>query len=276
MESVVKRIEDMFLTKSETVIADFIIENLDTVGLLTSHKLAQAVDVSDTSVIRFVHKLGYPTYAQFRNDMNGRISATMRRGAIQPESEQSDREMVGAMSSEILSSLTNAFTHLDDACVQKVVDVLMKSRHKYIAGFHTTAGCAQYMATRLVKLVPHVIPVTNADASSVETILDIGPEDCLIVYTFLKHSKINAPLMTLARQNGAKIILITDRPSTPLTHKADVTLLTRIRGSGSIYSFAAPLVVSEILLMTMLERSGSDGESRMHRLESILDNTDLF
>lgn len=279
MDPLIQKIEELLLTPSESRVADFIIDHLDTVGLYTSRALADSVGVSDTSVIRLVHKLGFETYTQFRGEMNARITRQYK-SPLTPEGQAMEdypqRTQTATLHGSILESLQKTFARVDDAVVRQIVDILLQSKHKYIAGFHTTASCAQYMATRLVKLLPHVIPVVNADASSVETILDIGPEDCLLVYSFLRYAKINAALMKLAKQNGAKIILITDRLVSPLARKADIVLLTPIDSSSQVYSYVAPLSVSEMVLMTLIAESGSDGEARMHRLEHLLESAELY
>lgn len=283
MDPIVKKIEDLFLTKSEARIADYIIDNLDTIGLMTSRDLAKTVNVSDTSVIRFVHKLGFSTYALFRSEMNARIARHYSKpyAALTDADEDAPPQShtdgnVQAVSGTILDSLQRTFSRLDDKTIQQIVNILLGSEHKYIAGFHTTAGCAQYMATRLIKLLPHVIPVVNADASSVEAVLDIGPEDCLMVYSFMHYSKVNAPLMNLARQKGAKVILITDKATSPLARKADIVLLTPIDTNDLAYSYVAPLSVSEVVLMTLIAESGSDGEARMRWLEGLLEHAELY
>lgn len=282
MDPIVKRIEELFLTRSEARIADFIIDNLDTIGLMTSRELAKAVNVSDTSVIRFVHKLGFPTYARFRAEMNSRICRHFSAAGLDgTEAEEDTPQPVSqtqahVVSGTIMDNLQRTFHRLEDGTIRQIVDILLRSEHKYIAGFHTTACCAEYMATRLVKLLPHVIPVVNADASSVEAMLDISPADCLMVYSFLHYSKINAPLMNLARQKGAKIILVTDKATSPLVRKADIVLLTPIDTGEGAYSYVAPLSVSEIILMMLIAQSGSDGEARMRWLEDLLEHAELY
>ena len=81
--------------------------------------------------------------------------------------------------------------------------------------------------------------------------------------------------MNLAKQNGAKVILVTDRASSPPVRKADIVLFTPIDTGNQSYSYVAPLSVSEILLMTLIAESGSDGEARMHRLENLLESAEL-
>ncbi len=285
MDKILEKIQDMDLSRVDVRIADYISEHLDTIGLQTSSSLAAMIGVSDTSLIRFVRKLGYRSYLDFRSEMNVRITKQYQEAqesrltqAEEPSAliDCSENNLVRQVSSDILDNLKKAISWLDNQTVQEVVDLLINSEHKCVAGFHTTASCAKYMAARLGQLLPHVISLTNADASSVETILDINEKDCLMVYSFLRHAKINAPLMDIARSNGAKIILVTDRISSPLAKKADAVLLAPVDGSNIAYSLATPMCISEVLLMMIINQSGKDSEHRLHRLEELMKDTKLY
>ena len=66
MDDLVKKIQGMSLTRTDAEIAEYILANLNTIGFQTSTSLAEAIGVSDTSVIRFIRKLGFKGYADFR------------------------------------------------------------------------------------------------------------------------------------------------------------------------------------------------------------------
>ena len=66
MEDVIKKIQNMSLSKTDAKIASYICDHLDTVGLQTSTTMAEIIGVSDTSVVRFVRKLGFKGYIEFQ------------------------------------------------------------------------------------------------------------------------------------------------------------------------------------------------------------------
>ena len=74
MDDLVKKIQGMSLTRTDAEIAEYILANLNTIGFQTSTSLAEAIGVSDTSVIRFIRKLGFKGYADFRGEMNARAA----------------------------------------------------------------------------------------------------------------------------------------------------------------------------------------------------------
>ena len=63
MNEIAAKIQKLSLTQKDRIIADYILEHLDMIGLQTSTTLAQDIGVSDTSVIRFIRKLGFKGYA---------------------------------------------------------------------------------------------------------------------------------------------------------------------------------------------------------------------
>lgn len=220
MEDLVRKIQSMTLTRTDAEIAEYILAHLSTIGFQTSTTMAEEIGVSDTSVIRFIRKLGFKGYADFRSEMNARTARQIDRA--QPDLTPGEKylrtlehlgsgSLISDVSQYTLNNLQKSYAQLDQGTVEQIVDILLRSDRKYIAGFRGTACCAQYMASKLLFLTPHVVPILHADATAVENLLDITERDCLFLYSFPRYSEIARPLMEIARESGAKVILMTDR-----------------------------------------------------------------
>lgn len=59
MEDLTKKIQSMQLTKTDRRIADYILEHMDSMGFQTLTSLSIEIGISDTSIIRFIRKLGF-------------------------------------------------------------------------------------------------------------------------------------------------------------------------------------------------------------------------
>jgi len=285
MENLERQIRGMDLTRTDAAIADYILEHLDTVGLQTSISLSQAIGVSDTSVIRFIRKLGFSGYAEFRSEMGNRI----QRQIVQNQQDLSPSQkyeaaqkllnrdtLVENVSNYVLDNLQRSLSKLDNEKVQEVVDIILGSDHKYVAAFRGTACCAQYMASKLILLQPRVIPVIRGDGTAIEILTDIREGDCLILYSFPRYSKICFTLADIAKGHGAKIILITDRLTSPLACKADHVLIACVNGMGFTNSYVAPLCVSEVILMAVSERNAETQNMRIHEMDAFINESELF
>lgn len=67
LEKIENRLFD--LTKSENIIANYILRKPEDVELYTITKIAEFTGTSKSAVLRFCQKLGYEGYSEFRYDM---------------------------------------------------------------------------------------------------------------------------------------------------------------------------------------------------------------
>ena len=285
MEDLVHKIQSMTLTRTDAEIAEYILAHLSTIGFQTSTTMAEEIGVSDTSVIRFIRKLGFKGYADFRSEMNARTARQIDRA--QPDLNPREKylrtlehlgsdSLISDVSQYTLNNLRKSYAQLDQGTVEQVVDILLRSDRKYIAGFRGTACCAQYMASKLLFLTPHVVPILHADASAVENLLDITDRDCLFLYSFPRYSEIARPLLEIARESGAKVILMTDRRTSPLANKADVVLTAQVDGLGFTNSYVAPLSLSEVILLSVSGRKDVTDSKRFNRIDSVMEREKLY
>lgn len=285
MEDLVQKIQSMTLTRTDAEIAEYILAHLSTIGFQTSTTMAEEIGVSDTSVIRFIRKLGFKGYADFRSEMNARTARQIDRA--QPDLNPGEKylrtlehlgsdSLISDVSQYTLNNLRKSYAQLDQGTVEQVVDILLRSDRKYIAGFRGTACCAQYMASKLLFLTPHVVPILHADATAVENLLDITDRDCLFLYSFPRYSEIARPLLEIARESGAKVILMTDRRTSPLANKADVVLTAQVDGLGFTNSYVAPLSLSEVILLSVSGRRDVTDSKRFNRIDSVMEREKLY
>lgn len=285
MEDLVRKIQSMTLTRTDAEIAEYILAHLSTIGFQTSTTMAEEIGVSDTSVIRFIRKLGFKGYADFRSEMNARTARQIDRA--QPDLTPGEKylrtlehlgssSLISDVSQYTLNNLQKSYAQLDQGTVEQIVDILLSSDRKYIAGFRGTACCAQYMASKLLFLTPHVVPILHADATAVENLLDITERDCLFLYSFPRYSEIARPLTEIARESGAKVILMTDRRTSPLANKADVVVTAQVDGLGFTNSYVAPLSLSEVILLSVSGRRDVTDSKRFNRIDSVMDREKLY
>lgn len=285
MEDLIKKIQNMKLTKIDRVIADYILEHLDTMGLQTLTSVSMELGISDTSIIRFIRKLGFKGYAEFRQEMGDRMAkeySKRKNGLLASEKLASTREslkqesLVHDVLERTLENLEKTFSVLDNVQIWEIADVIAKSRRKYVAGFRGTVSCVEYMASKLTLLVPDVVSVTHPDATAVESLFDIGPDDCLILYSFPRYSELGMPLMELAREQGAKVILFTDGLTSPLASRADYVVTSHVTGLGFANSYVVPLSVTEVILLAISGRSEVKDSGRIGRLDAAMEKWKLY
>ena len=285
MEDLTKKIQSMQLTKTDRRIADYILEHMDSMGFQTLTSLSIEIGISDTSIIRFIRKLGFRGYAEFRQEMGKRIAMEYSRdknGLSLSEKFASTREslqqesLIHDVMQRTMENLEKSLSKLDNETIHMIADLITESKRKYVVGFRGTVSCVEYMTSKLILLLPNVIPITHADATAMERLYDIGEDDCLILYSFPRYSELCEPLMDLARERKAKILLFPDRLTSPLASKADYVIESNVTGLGFANSYVVPLSVTEVILLAISGRADIKNNNRVQNLDMLMEEFKLY
>ena len=154
-----ERIRDIELTKTQKVIADYILDNINTVGFSPIKDVALACGVSDTSVIRFLRELGYEGYTDFKKSINEKLleqynaNLSPMQKFKQSKAHIDTDSVANKVFYNSVTNLSNALINLDDKLIQNIADCLIKSKNKYIAGFRGTSCCADYFWRKAVFVI---------------------------------------------------------------------------------------------------------------------------
>lgn len=285
MKNLEEKIRALSLTATESKIADYLLINSDTLGLKTITTLSSDIGVSDASVFRFLKRLGYKGYSDFRDNCISHIEKQYA-GELYPlksgekffltETHTPGNTILKSVVNHAQDNLGKIFDSINDERIQAAAHLILSCQRKYVSGFRASACCAQYMASKLILLCPLVTAITNGDASAIERLIDISENDCLIMYSFSKYSEINYSLIDIAHKNGAKILLITDHLVTPMTGKADIVMAGPINGIGFTPSYIAPMCISEALLLTINEYMDEKDRVRTEKLDQLLEQRKLY
>ncbi len=282
LDAFLLKIKEMPLSKTDKVIADYLVDHQNLLGLQTATSLALKIGVSDTSIIRFVRKLGFSSYADFKRQMNDQMVRQYNEALSPGEKYRRTRgtldqdNLITAVSDRVIENLQRSCERLDIETIDKVASILIRSRRKFIAGFRGTACCANYMSRKLVFFLSDVICCEQAESSAVERLVDIGLDDCLLLYSFPRYTELNASLIEMAKRQGATVVLITDRITSPLACDADIVLVAAVEGLGFTNSYVVPMCVSEMLLLAVSEKMDVESGDRIKMIESYIDRNRLY
>lgn len=195
MDILSDQIKGLTLSKTEKKVADYLIANQDSIGFSTALDLAREIGTSDTSLIRFVHRMGYPSFSAFKREMGSQLvnnSRAMRSSNKYAKSQAAvDGNVIGEVYERAMDNIRRTCTGLDQQRIREVADILINSRVKYICAFRTAQACAAYMSGKLSYYLPNVLNIGGVENHAVESLIDITPQDCLLMYSFPMYSEVN-------------------------------------------------------------------------------------
>lgn len=277
-----ERIKAKEFTKTEKIIADYILDNINTVGFSPLKDVAIACGVSDTSVIRFLRELGYEGYTDFKKSLNDKLieQYNANLSPMQKFNQSKSQITTESIANEVfynsINNLNNAYLKLDDGLLQNIADCLIASKHKYIAAFRGTSCCADYFWRKAIYFLPGLVLCDKAESETIEKLVDISKDDCLMLFSFPRYSEISFTILELAKKRGAKIIVFTDRITSPLALYADYLVTVSINGVSFTNSYVVPLCYAEALAVIISKKLENSTEERLNLLEEHIYKSNLY
>ena len=284
-------IKNTKLTKTEQIIAEYILHNFNTIGFMTTTDIGDVLNVSEASIFRLARSLGYNGFNDLKNEIKQIVTEQLN---LSNESQHEYSQLAPIerfkTNLEKLSSkgsierLTqNAISSIDDVVMRNNRDdintclkIIAKSRNKYICGFRSTAFVAEFFAFELLFLLDNVIVNTHADGKAIERIVDINSEDCVVLFAYPRYSKINTIIKQIALDAGAKIILVIDKITSELAKDVDIVLACNPR-SLSYYNSIIPMTfICEILIIGLSKRLPGNFETRSDFICKYMDPAGLY
>ena len=250
----------------ERRIADFILENTHLLRDYSSQQLANALGISQSSVVKFSQKLGFKGYPDLKFSIG---EAVARNGADADPAEDAATDGQQVLSEELWRAKGRAEeeTRLlnPPERIDAVVDMLRGADKAFVVGTGEDGVSARAFAIRLSLLgfpaIHHYDPVlVPAEVATSQ------PGDLLILFSERGQSSALCQLARLFQKRGGKVVSVTRHTANPLRAHADLALLVSAHDERShveplLYQAALQQLLDLLFLLLCAD------ESRRRRLD---------
>lgn len=270
-------IKNASLTKKERLIADYVLSHFRDLCVMTSTELANAVELSHSSVIRFTKDLGFSGYTEFQKAIRMQydtylknhqessiIAATKTNKDLEKLSKENIPETIEKIANQ---NIKYVITHNSHEIFDKASDAIIKSKNKYVIGTHYCAASAAFLSTTLRNCLSMVFSEPNISQSTFDFLSDIKRNDCIIIISMPKYSRMSYFAAEMAKKAGATIVIFTDTPTAPIAKFADY-LFTIPIDSATFFDSQVPVLFSaEVLCTYITKKICNDNEKKLNLLK---------
>jgi RpiR family carbohydrate utilization transcriptional regulator len=187
--------------------------------------LAQILEVSESTIVRFCQRLEYQGYQEFKI-LLARDLGTPFRDTYETITSEDDVAAVVHKTFKIsIQALNDTLAVLSPENVEKATALLVNAHHIYIFGCGGSGGAAHVAHQKLLRLGR---PATVCTDPHTQTLLAgmATEQDIVIGISFSGNNEDVIRAMRVAQERRAKTIAITNYPSSPAAKLADVVLST--------------------------------------------------
>ena len=266
-------------SKGQKLIANYILQSYDKAAFMTASKLGKTVNVSESTVVRFAAELGFDGYPSMQKTLQEMIRnklTAIQRVEVSKERIGNQDVMTMVMQSDI-EKIRMTLDETDQVSFNQAVAAIANAKRIYVLGVRSASVLANFISFYFRFMFDNLVSVDTSSISEVfEQIVHISANDVFIGLSFPRYSKRTIKAMQYAKDQGAKVVAITDSKVSPLTKIADVSLLAKSDMASFVDSLVAPLSLVNALIVAISREKAVHLESSLNRLESIWEEYDVY
>lgn len=240
------------LTQSHRQMADYVLAHPLKVSAMSTDELAATLGVSVATANRFARALGFEGYAQFRAALVLGFEATL--APVERLRTKLDRPAVavdvfGGVLADMARNIDTLRQRLDAQGCEQAVAAILKARRIYIVSYGSSGWLGGLLQHYLEPYCENVqlLASVGGPSSGARQLSRVKPRDLVIALTFPRYLSDTVLLARHARDAGATVLALTDRPTSPLAPLATITLYAQTDSAYFASSETVALALIEAL-----------------------------
>ncbi len=267
------------LRVGERKVAQYILDRPEAVPQLTVVELGRASGVSEATVLRLCQTLGFRGYTDFKRRLIADLAASRALGAevaAQPYADVQESDSVAELLYKVLRMDIQALVDTASAVrveqFDRAVCLLNEARRIECYGVGGSGPVVQDAAYRLLRVGLDARCATDSHLQVVHAAL-LRQEDVALCISHSGETQDTLDALLVAHDAGAKTIVITGFPDSPLARAADVTLVTATIGSrwrgDEVPARIAQLCLIDALCVALRVRRGMlEADSVLEKIQA--------
>lgn len=252
------------LTPVERRIAEAVLADPTLLAFGTVSDLADTVDSSRPSVVRFAVKLGFQGYSDMREHAQRSVSAKLSRPTQRIRQKESS---LGRANSALSQSIHGLFENTGHAQLAALAAPIVRANHVWILSGETSRAGAHAMSSGLTMVRPDVHFI--AEHSSGRDLSGAGPGDTAVVFDFARYRRHAVTSAQALVDLGVQLVAITDGPLSPYAAMTDTWCALDIPAIGPFDSSVPSVAMAEMLVAYVAKELQDEARQRIDRTEAL-------
>ncbi|HEX9025583.1 MAG TPA: MurR/RpiR family transcriptional regulator [Clostridium sp.] len=213
------------LSKSEEIIAYFILKEKENIKKLSTKTLATATYTSPSTVVRLSQKLGFSGWNEFKEKYLEELEYLNKHlSDVDPDFPFESHDTFMNIASKIgklsLNSIEDTLSLLKNDEIKKAVNLLCKSQMINVYGVSNSLLMAYDFKHKMLRINKHV-EIMNLPAEQLIVASNSTPANCAILISYSGESKEVLKIAEILKSKNTQMIVLTSIGENSLTAFAD-------------------------------------------------------
>lgn len=259
------------LSIKEKLIADFIINNPKDAVNPSIDTLAKLAGTSETTVVRFVRKIGFKGYQTFRIAL---AQESMSVNSQVFEINLDDKDDVSSLIfKHTIQVLESSATTLNSKDILKIAKRMIKSKSTYLFGLGGSNICAREAYHKFIR-TGIICQFSEDFHMQLMLASQSSKDDCAIIFSHLGNNHDTIAIAEELKARKCKLFVVTSYENSPLARMADVILRTSPLNSDVVAEAFSSNIASStfinILYVEIMKLKGSDGIDALNTMRETI------
>lgn len=265
-------------TAAEKKVADYVLANKTNVQYMSISELADECSVAEATISRFCRRLKLKGYNAFKLAIAKAVAQEQQGDAAEQQParvdpEDSVLELGRKLSGGHVSAINQSLSLLRPERIKQAVDLICGAQRVYFMGQGGSMLISMIAAHQFSTVSPRFTAVQDSHVQASTAAL-LSPDDLVVFFSYSGSTKELMEIMGLARNRGAKVILVTRFSKSPGATLADVVLQCGSNEGplqlGSMPAKMAQLFVLDVLFQEYIRRDPENARRSQERIAEAL------
>ena len=258
------------LSTSHQLIADYLLVNPEKAVELTIDKLAELVGTSESTLVRFVRKIGYSGYQHFRLTLATEIIPVVKR--VYENEIHEDDHVIPLVFNGAHSTLQATQDLIQEEEIFEVARRITKASHILLFGLGGSYIVALDGFHKFVRLGLNLHIVEDFHMQLMVA-SQAKEDDVAIIYS---HTGVNVDALSILeelKKQKTCIISITSNHHSQLATESDISMPIHVRNNGVISeAFSAriaQMAINDVLYLSILQQK-KEAVNQLEKMQSVI------
>jgi len=264
-------------SKSQRILAKYILDNYQTVAFTTIKQLSKLSRVSEATIIRFVKLLGFKGYPPFQREVRRRLRADLKgdeRFKMASEIKEKKPDLLSALIEKEIENFKNLLATFNENEFRKAIAAITGADTIVVIGARGTASLSHRLWFGLAKLGMKTLRITSINTESYDLINRLDKKSVVIVIGFPRYLQDLKQILDLSREKKITTISITDSEFSALI--GDINLFTPAETSTFISNHCAPMVLINAIVIELSLKDKHRTQIALKNFEKLAESHKYF
>jgi DNA-binding MurR/RpiR family transcriptional regulator len=244
-------------------IAEHLLRSPAEASFESADTLARKIGVSKAAVVRFGVRLGLGGFAGLQEALATEVRRRLATAGSSAPAVAAD-DVLARRYAAVETDLRASVEATGADVIARAAAVLETGEGWiHVFGQRASAAIAEYAYFLLNPLLPNVIRVEAGESAIADHLMDIGPEDRLLAFTFRRYAKLTTEVVSFFADAGAPVVLVTDSASAPAAARATETIVCANDAPQPFPTAVTGIFLLEVLVAAVVERNPATAARRL-------------